>query len=362
MKTTERTLIEQLKISRYEIEKRKEYLDLTKKDIDALVSLREVVADNIDQIVEKFYQNIVRFDEMDRVIGDIETLNRLKNSLIHYVLSLFEGEYEEDYVLSRLRVGVVHKRIGVEPKYYVSSVHSLSSILKETITSNDLTKDCGKCVTGIIAIEKILMFDLSLTFDMYINSLMDEVKRSKKDLQDYALSLEEIINERTKLLKEQARHDGLTGLLNQRSFYKELRKELLRGQRRNYDTVLLYFDLDGFKKVNDIKGHKRGDEILVLVAKALKDTLRETETSARYGGDEFCVILPDSSLKDGKILAERLCSEIEKAVKGSGVTCSIGVAASNSEINQDADSLVKAADKAMYEAKKVNGFSIKTAE
>jgi len=125
MKTSSLTLIKQLKITPHEIERRKEYLEIDDACMESLVSMKDIVRDNIDDIVERFYARIIPFDEMDRVIGDAETLHRLRNYQRQYILSLFDGEYNEDYVHSRLRVGVVHKRIGVEPKYYVAAVYNL---------------------------------------------------------------------------------------------------------------------------------------------------------------------------------------------------------------------------------------------
>ena len=89
MKTTDQTLIEQLKISKREIERRKEYLNFTDSDIKALTSLKAIVSDNIDDIVSTFYERILPFDEIDRVIGDAETLHRLKNYQRNYILTLF---------------------------------------------------------------------------------------------------------------------------------------------------------------------------------------------------------------------------------------------------------------------------------
>ena len=358
MKTTDQTLIEQLRITSREIERRKEYLGFTDEDSRLLASLRERIAEYIDEIVEHFYLKILPFDEMDRVIGDAETLRRLKNHQKNYVLGLFDGQYDEEYVHSRLRVGVVHKRIGLNPKFYVSAVHNLMTILRNVVirTSN---QNCSTCQADLAAIEKIIMFDLSLTFDTYISSLMEETKRSRMELENYAESLEEIISERTKSLKELARHDGLTGLLNQHSFYEELRNELARSQRRSHTTTLIYFDLDGFKKLNDSQGHKRGDEILVAVAKVTKDTIRQGEIAARYGGDEFCIILPESSSSDAEHVCKRVCQGIEDSTKGSGITCSMGIASSTPDHFLDANSLVKSADKAMYMAKKEAGFAIK---
>lgn len=357
MKTSDQTLLEQLKITKREIERRKEYLNFSEKDRLTLTSLKEVVDKNIEEIVEEFYSTILPFSEMDRVIGDAETLRRLKNHQRSYILSLFDGQYDEEYVHSRLRVGVVHKRIGVEPKFYVSAVYNLSSILRRVVISNN--SHCSTCEESLSAIDKIIMFDLSLTFDTFINSLMDEVKRSKEQLEQYTESLEEIIADRTKLLREQARHDGLTNLLNQHSFYTELKRELLRGQRRNNSTALIYFDLDGFKKLNDSKGHRRGDEILVEVADAMRNSLRETDILARYGGDEFCVILPESYIEEAEQVCNKLRDAIKVSIQDSGVSCSIGLAISSPEKNYDANTLVKKADSAMYEAKKEDGFTIK---
>jgi len=361
MKTANQTLLEQLKITKREIERRKEFFNLTDDDCEILASIRGIVSDNIEDIVEAFYEKILPFPEIDRIIGDAETLIRLKNHQRHYIFSLFDGQYDEDYVLTRLRVGVVHKRIGVDPKFYVSAVYNLSSILRNIIIAIE-NKDCSICSSRLAAIEKIIMFDLSFVFDTYINSLMDEVERSKLELEQYVESLEEVISERTKLLKEQARHDGLTSLLNQHSFYSELRSELLRGQRRSHSTALIYFDLDHFKQLNDTHGHKRGDEILVAVAESMKKGLRETDIPARYGGDEFCVILPESSLQEAKQVCEKLCEAIKKSTEGSGISCSMGIAISSVEENYDANSLVKKADKAMYEAKKEPGFTVKIAD
>lgn len=360
MKNTEQTLIQQLRISRREIDRRKEYFGFNETDIRALVSLRETIAAFIDEITEEFYKRIVPFEEMDRIIGDAETLLRLRNYQRSYILSLFDGQYDEEYVQSRLRVGVVHKRIGVDPKYYISAISNLTAIIRNIISSHS-KNDCQACVTGLTSIEKILMFDLSLTFDTYINSLMDEVRRSREEMENYAESLEIVISKRTELLTEQARQDGLTGLLNQRSFYVELRKELSRSQRRGHNTILIYFDLDGFKKLNDSQGHKRGDEILVATANAMKSSIRECEIAARYGGDEFCIILPESSISEAEQVCHKICEVIKNSTGDTGISCSMGIAIAPPEKALDANALVKMADKAMYEAKKEPGFSIKIA-
>lgn len=361
MGATKKTLLEQLKLTSKEIARRKEYFNFSEQDHNALRSLKEIIAENVDTIVDEFYQHITPFAEMDLLIGDSDTLEKLRNYQRAYILSLFDGHYDEDYVHSRLRIGVVHKRIGVDPKYYVSAVFHLGNILRSIVTGEDNNR-CQTCISQLELIDKILLFDLSLIFDTYIHSLMGELKRSQSELESYTESLEGVINERTKLLKEQARHDGLTGLLNQHYFYEELRRELSRNQRRGHATCLIYFDLDGFKQLNDTRGHREGDRVLVNVANAMKESIREGEILARYGGDEFCVIMPESSTGDAKALCKRICKLIETHTRGMGISCSMGIAVSTPDNVLDGSNLVKEADEAMYMAKQEKGFSIKIAE
>jgi diguanylate cyclase (GGDEF)-like protein len=202
------------------------------------------------------------------------------------------------------------------------------------------------------------MFDLSLIVDTYIESLMEDASHSRRKLSEYILSLEETVAQRTQKLAEQARHDGLTGLLNQHAFYQELKREIIRSSRLSHPVALLYFDLDGFKQLNDTQGHQMGDEILKKTAEAVQGVTRENEITARYGGDEFCLILPHTSGEQAEIVAQRLCSALETALEGSGVSCSIGLAATTPDKPLDADGLVKAGDQAMYRAKKKKGFAI----
>lgn len=357
MRRSDLTLMQQMKITAREIERRKKLLDLTEADAEILNGLKPVIITYVDDICEEFYNRLLNFDEMDQVIGDSETLTRLKAYQRQYILGLFDGQYDDEYIHSRLRVGLVHKRIGVEPKYYISAVYHLGRILKDTIIRAS-KKDCEVCGSGMTSLDKILTFDLILIVDTYIDSLIEESRRAEAKLEEYTRSLEETVAMRTRKLKEMARHDGLTGLLNQAAFYRELRRELSRAGRLNYPVTLLYFDLDNFKQLNDNHGHKAGDQILVDVAGAIQEESRQNEMAARYGGDEFCVILGQSSLRQGEAAAKRLSRTIEKAVKGSGVSCSMGLACSTPEKMLDADTLVKEADKAMYAAKEIKGFSI----
>ncbi len=156
-------------------------------------------------------------------------------------------------------------------------------------------------------------------------------------------------------LELQAVSDPLTGLLNRRGFYQAAENLLLRGERAGSTWVLMYLDLDSFKRVNDCLGHDAGDRVLRRVAEQLKACLRPFDILARIGGDEFTALLdlefPEQAAKIAEMLIERVsvCQQIE----GMDVTqgASIGIA-TVPDCGNDLDGMLRAADIAMYEAKR----------
>ena len=361
MKPTDQTLLQQLKITDREIERRLEYLRITNEDKTAVVELKPVIAKEVDYLVNEFYQEMIYYDEVSRIIGDVESLARLKNYLRQYILDIFDGDYTAEYVQTRLRIGLVHKRIGVPPKLYILAVHVLMNILRKHLIG-DANNNCQLCYQRIGAVEKIILFDLTLVFDTYIHGLLDELSKGRDELEQYVLGLEEKVAERTHALMEMARLDGLTSLFNQRSFYEELRREHSRSRRLGEDLSLVYLDLDGFKAINDNLGHKKGDEILIDVADVIRKTIRTEDIAARYGGDEFCIILPHTPIENAKTIAERLIEIFNEKMDDSGITLSIGIAHTNPDLLIDSDTLVKLADAAMYRSKKIKGHAINISE
>lgn len=352
LRATDKTLAEQLQITDREIEYRKSLLDITDDDVAILRSLKVEIVEGVDNIVDRFYEVQLQTSEISLLIGDAETLERLRMSMRRYILELFEGYYDAEYVNKRLRIGKVHKRIGVSPKLYVSAVTLLQSVLDDYILGNaDSTDhDCGLCEAKRKAVHKLLMFDMQLVFDTFISSLVAEVQVAKADLEDYAASLEDTIARRTRQLKEMSVRDGLTGLLNQRAFFENLRRELSVAERTKRSLSVVYFDLNGFKKLNDTKGHKEGDRVLECVGKAILGSIRDVDFGCRYGGDEFCIIMPSANKEQAKEACNRLIAIYEK-MDTAGITFSVGVFDTGPENFLDPDSLVKRADKLMYKAK-----------
>jgi diguanylate cyclase (GGDEF)-like protein/PAS domain S-box-containing protein len=155
-------------------------------------------------------------------------------------------------------------------------------------------------------------------------------------------------------LREQADHDGLTGLCNRRHFVEELSGQLSYAQRYARPGVLLLLDLDDFKLVNDSFGHPVGDRVLCDVAEILTASVRETDVVARIGGDEFAVLLREASEAEGGDVAAGLAEAI-KAKADPGVGASIGLASFDGGHERTADELLISADVALYEAKDDGG-------
>ena len=145
--------------------------------------------------------------------------------------------------------------------------------------------------------------------------------------------------------------DELTGLLNLRYLKERLAEETKRSNRYGYPMSLMMIDVDEFKSYNDNFGHPEGDKALQIVAHGLKDTLRGADVAARYGGEEFSILLPQTTSEEAYTIAERIRQRIEMTqFPHRKVTISIGIA-SCSHITCTPPEIIKAADKALYEAK-----------
>jgi diguanylate cyclase (GGDEF)-like protein/PAS domain S-box-containing protein len=150
--------------------------------------------------------------------------------------------------------------------------------------------------------------------------------------------------------------DSLTGLCNRRALTETLHYEIERAQRYDTDLSLILCDIDKFKPINDTYGHAAGDAALQAVSEALKTSLRKTDILGRYGGDEFMIILPETSLAGAKMLAEKVrlaVSEIALPVannKRIGLSISLGVAGCCAPA-ESIDTLVRLADSALYTSK-----------
>ena len=143
--------------------------------------------------------------------------------------------------------------------------------------------------------------------------------------------------------------DALTGIKNRRYFEAKIEEEILRARRYEHSLSFIMLDIDYFKKVNDEYGHSVGDSILVEYTKLISSILREVDTFARVGGEEFMIIVPHANKKNTKELAEKLRSSIERYKKVLPITMSFGVV--EYIVGEEVEFILKRVDDALYEAK-----------
>ena len=354
MTVTTQTLSQQMGINEMEIDLRKSIVGFTDSDAKILVSNKKIIDECIDDIVSDFYSQQVKISEISKIIGDADTLSRLQKSQKTYLLDMFQGTYGDIYVTKRLRIGRVHKRMAVEPKLYMSSVMLLKSIVIKFMSQkinneNDLTN-------LLSALEKLFYFDTTLVIDTYIDSILHRITEDTSKIEQNVRLLEKKLEEKQTELIEQTIRDPLTKLYNQRFLQETLQKNISFASRNGVKIAFVYFNIDKFNSVNERYGYMKGDEVLVTLAKAINNTLRGTDTGFRYGGDEFCMILPDCDAKGASLVCTRVAKEFSSMQKG--ITFSFGVAVTGSKEYVDSDKMLVVAVKKMFTAKKAAGFTI----
>jgi diguanylate cyclase (GGDEF)-like protein len=206
--------------------------------------------------------------------------------------------------------------------------------------------------------EEALRLVVFLAAGVIISWLADGRKRAEERLRERYEYLELWAAQRKELearLMHEATHDHLTDLHNQASFYEHLSQSLSRARRRGSKVAVMFVDLDDFKLVNDSLGHQEGDVVLREVSERLRGSLRETDVAARFGGDEFVVLLEDAKdASEALGVAERFQERLRVPFEVEGghrmyTSASIGIAVGSQEMPQG---LVRAADEASYRAKR----------
>ncbi len=187
------------------------------------------------------------------------------------------------------------------------------------------------------------------------NRMADQHQHTHERIVRLNEDLEKRVAQRTRQLRELAAKEPLTGLYNRRHFGEVLERRFAEATRYDNDLSCIMLDLDDFKNANDMFGHQVGDELLVFMSTVITSQLRAADLAARFGGDEFIVLLPQTGVDRAQVLGERIVEkfgcEVAERFPELRVGVSIGVAGLRSKGVGNTESLIRAADRALYEAK-----------
>lgn len=200
--------------------------------------------------------------------------------------------------------------------------------------------------------------------------IMNQLKRQtgkqlEKEVKEQVKETTSILREQKEDVERKAVIDELTGVFNRRYFETRLEEELTLARRFRTKLCLVMFDIDHFKKVNDTYGHQAGDTILQEVTEVAKASLSSVDAQCRYGGEEFCIIMPETEIEEAIDIAEKVRESIETHAFYGGdtlikVTISLGIAEYPTHATMK-EALIEKADKALYNAKQTGRNNTKIA-
>ena len=321
-------------------------------------------------ILYNISQAVNFIDDLKRLIGvildkAIETVNAEKGSLMLYdssdntlqvkvVYGLKDKKVEEDINNGLIECKKMSPDSGIAGKVFTEKKSIITNLGGQDPRFSQFQSDGS--VSSLICVPLIAKGECIGIIN--ITNKKNGKLFNKKDLEFVeALANQAAIAVDNAQLYELATKDGLTKLYIHRHFYALLESELKRVQRYRHVLSLLMMDIDNFKHVNDTYGHLIGDIVLKEIAATIQKTIRHVDIPARYGGEEFTVILPETSILNAAIIAERLrqkISEIEVKVDENTVvkpTVSIGLAEFPNAATE-IKSLIDCADKALYVSKR----------
>ena len=318
-----------LSLTPEEIEERLAFLEFTDRDVEVLKRMHGYLAQHGHFLTDSFYRHLLRFPALRRLLESPGTLERLKVAQAAYFSGLTEGDYGRAYVDGRLRIGIAHQRIGLEPQWYMGAYRKYLSELLPILRTLAAEGEVD-FVSAYDALLKVVCFDMSMVLDTYIHAERRQIVRLKN-------------------------HDALTGLPNRTLLHDRLTQALAYAGRAGKFVAVLLIDIDRFKNINDSLGHAAGDQVIVETGRRLLAGVRSGDTVARLGGDEFAVALTDVAREeDVAIVAQKIIESLLVPVEMNGqelsAAASIGISLYPKD-GEDCQALVKNADAALFRAK-----------
>jgi diguanylate cyclase (GGDEF)-like protein len=275
------------------------------------------------ELVHKHRPDLVMLDFMMPSMNGLEVLQRIRETHPNTYVIIVTGKGSEEAAITLMKAGASDYIIKPLPKLPV-----VRQIVDRTLRLR----------------EAELKSQLYVQQLRELNSILEQRVREKT----------EELERQNLILQRMVVRDDLTGLFNQKALYARLEQELARSSRYSRRLGFIMLDLDFFKRINDQYGHQTGSDALKKVAQVILGSIRSVDWAARFGGDEFCVVLPETDAPGTKAVADRVRANIEGHAFHQGpppirLTASVGL--SVYEPGLTTDTLVKRADIALYRAK-----------
>jgi diguanylate cyclase (GGDEF)-like protein len=312
------------------------------RQINCLDSERiaDVCIKKIPELVGVRFASIYMFDETNNI------LHLLKHNhpyLINKIVSLNQNPPTPMVISVRSKELILTSDINMHKRPVIKKSQRIFSENYETVNCAVVPLICQDSVVGALNLadkigggsftnEDIVIIEL---FSQLVGASLGNVKLFEK-------------------IQKQAVTDGLTGLANHRAFYETLERELWRLRRYGGKISMIMVDVDDLKKVNDTYGHRVGDSVLRAVSVGIKESIRQIDTAARYGGDEFGVILPNTLLEDAVVVAQRILDAVSHAsivYNGQMIPVSVSVGLGQYDSTSTPEDITSRSDEALYSAK-----------
>ncbi len=316
-------------------------LEATDRELSEILH-SEVIAPNVDRIVGEFYSKLLQITPASKYITDDATLQRLRVMQAAYVLSLGGNFDTLEYFENRLRVGMVHARVGVPLSLYLQASRLLEQAIYNVISDSRRTDPVLRDVLYRF-IRKIMTLDMSLAAQTYhtvnMNRLHDSINFLRRE-DDY--------------LRLLANTDSLTGLCNHECGMERLAAAWEDTSNSGASLCLIMADLDHFKQINDNYGHQVGDVVLRDVAGRLKATVRRQDSVSRYGGEEFMVLFVATEPEIARDIALRIVQRVASTpinIREQRISITISLGLYHAQPGDTVDTIINRADQALYQAK-----------
>ncbi|MCA1805280.1 MAG: diguanylate cyclase [Xanthomonadaceae bacterium] len=293
-----------------------------------------------EQVVAAFFERLLDHEPARRLLSSFD-VERLRHTQLDYLNSFGVDYASEAYFEQRLRVGIAHARVGVPLSLYLTAYSLLQSLILERVSRTELTPEQGRGVAAFVL--RITALDIALATEVYhragVGALEDSVQRMRGEREE---------------LRQAMRTDDLTGVLNRATVMGQLQRALENARRTGQLLCVIMADLDHFKAVNDQHGHLVGDEVLRGVAARIKAAVREFDFVGRFGGEEFLLVLENTSLHTARQVAERVRRRVGDGplrYESAEVVMTLSQGLTEARAGDAPEGLIDRADRAMYRAK-----------